>query len=87
MAVIAAVQRRDRADYRANVGGELTLDAWITEYGESGIRELCSFAARQAGLGEHAGDLVQRIIGDTVLRTTAEAERRNVAEGWNLYRP
>ena len=59
--VIAAVQRRDSADFRRNFGGELTPDRWLAAYGVSGFRELCGHAARQAGLGDN-GDLIMRIV-------------------------
>lgn len=59
--VIAAVQRRDRADFRRNFGGELTPDRWLAAYGASGFKELCAYAARKAGLGD-GGDLIMRIV-------------------------
>ncbi|KPI15640.1 hypothetical protein OK074_2085 [Actinobacteria bacterium OK074] len=59
--VITAVQRRDRADYRKNFGGELTPDRWFAEYGQSGFEQLCADAARTAGLGDN-GDLILRIV-------------------------
>ncbi|MFY1677405.1 hypothetical protein [Streptomyces sp. WMMC905] len=52
VSVIAAVQRRDRDEFRKNYGGEMTPDQWLAAYGVSGFRELCAHAARQAGLGD-----------------------------------
>ncbi|GGL03551.1 hypothetical protein [Streptomyces flaveus] len=60
VSVIAAVQRRDRADYRANFGGELTPDRWLAAYGVSGFQELCTRAAHHAGLPD--GDVIMRIV-------------------------
>ncbi|MEU4347174.1 hypothetical protein [Streptomyces sp. NPDC023838] len=60
--VIAAVQRRDRADYRANFGGELTLDQWFEEYGTDGFNQLLAYAARKAGLGGHGPDMLRRVL-------------------------
>ncbi|MEU5093700.1 hypothetical protein [Streptomyces sp. NPDC020996] len=59
--VIAAVQRRDRDDFRRNFGGELTPDRWLAAYGVSGFKELCAYATRKAGLGDDGG-LVMRIV-------------------------
>ncbi|CAM5469923.1 hypothetical protein [Streptomyces aurantiogriseus] len=59
--VIAAVQRRDRADFRRNFGGDLTPDRWLAAHGVSGFEELCAHAARTAGLGDD-GDLIMRIV-------------------------
>ncbi|MFJ2342347.1 hypothetical protein [Streptomyces antimycoticus] len=61
VSIIAAVQRRDRADYRRNFGGELTPDRWLATYGVSGFAELCARAARLAGLGDN-GKLLMRIV-------------------------
>lgn len=60
--VIAAVQRRDRADYAANFGSELTPDRWLAGYGVSGFNALCAFAALQAGLGPDGGRIVQQVV-------------------------
>ncbi|WP_432033669.1 hypothetical protein [Streptomyces antibioticus] len=59
--IITAVQNRDRADFRKNFGGQLTPDRWLAAHGVSGFRELCAFAAREAGLGED-GDVIIRIV-------------------------
>ncbi|WP_425245361.1 hypothetical protein [Streptomyces sp. NEAU-NA10] len=59
--VIAAVQRRDRADFRRNFGGELTPDRWLATHGVSGFKELCAYAARQAGI-VGGGELIMRIV-------------------------
>ncbi|WP_438491926.1 hypothetical protein [Streptomyces asiaticus] len=61
VSVIAAVQRRDRDDYRRNFGGELTPDQWLAAYGVSGFAKLCGRAARLVGLGDN-GDLIMRIV-------------------------
>ncbi|WP_236244196.1 hypothetical protein [Streptomyces sp. CC210A] len=62
VSVIAAVQRRDRDDYRKNYGGELTPDRWLAAYGVSGFRELCAHAARLTGLGNVDVDVIVRIV-------------------------
>ncbi|MEU3046246.1 hypothetical protein ABZ705_06865 [Streptomyces sp. NPDC006984] len=58
--IIAAVQRRDREDFRTKFGGELTPDRWLAAYGVSGFRELCTRAAHRAGLPD--GDVIMRIV-------------------------
>ncbi|MFE0642786.1 MULTISPECIES: hypothetical protein [unclassified Streptomyces] len=63
--VIAAVQRRDRDDFRASFGRELTPDRWLAAYGVSGFKELCGRAARQAGLGGDDIDI------DTIVRVVS----------------
>ncbi|MFI1563832.1 hypothetical protein ACH4ZX_12365 [Streptomyces sp. NPDC020490] len=73
--VIAAVQRRDRADFRQNFGGELTPDRWLAAYGVSGFRELCAYAARKAGLGED-GDLIMRIVSAVAPPSEQHADDR-----------
>ncbi|MEV0735412.1 hypothetical protein AB0I51_05480 [Streptomyces sp. NPDC050549] len=64
VSVIAAVQRRDRADFRRNFGGELTPDRWLAAYGVSGFKDLCAHAAHQAGLDHRSdsGDVILRIV-------------------------
>jgi hypothetical protein len=64
VSVIAAVQRRDRADFRRNFGGELTPDRWLAAYGVSGFKKLCAHAAHQAGLDHRSdsGDVIMRIV-------------------------
>lgn len=59
--LIAAVQRRDREDFRTNFGGELTPDRWLAYYGVAGFKDLCAKAAQEAGLGDN-GDLIMRIV-------------------------
>ncbi|WP_405999383.1 hypothetical protein [Streptomyces sp. NBC_00829] len=59
--IVAAVQRRDREDFRTNFGGELTPDRWLAGYGVAGFEELCAKAAQQSGLGDD-GDLITRIV-------------------------
>ncbi|MGI5401968.1 hypothetical protein ACQEVG_21490 [Streptomyces sp. CA-135486] len=59
--LIAAVQRRDREDFRTTFGGELTPDRWLAGYGVEGFKQLCAKAAQQAGLGD-SGDLIMRIV-------------------------
>ena len=59
--IIAAVQRRDREDFRTNFGGELTPDRWLAGYGVAGFEDLCAKAAEQAGLGDNGG-LIMRIV-------------------------
>ena len=58
--IIAAVQRRDREDFRRNFGGELTPDRWLAAYGVSGFEKLCAYAARKAGLDD--GALIMQIV-------------------------
>ncbi|WP_406354313.1 hypothetical protein [Streptomyces sp. NBC_00658] len=59
--IIAAVQRRDRQDFRTNFGEELTSDRWLAGYGVAGFEDLCAKAAQEAGLGDNGG-LVMRIV-------------------------
>lgn len=61
VSIIAAVQRRDREDYRTSFGAELTPDRWLAGYGVAGFEDLCAKAAQQAGLGDNGG-LVMRIV-------------------------
>ncbi|WP_431993322.1 hypothetical protein [Streptomyces albogriseolus] len=74
--VIAAVQRRDRDDFRRNFGGELTPDRWLAAYGVSGFKELCAYAARKAGLGD--GDLIMRIVSAVAPEPEQRADDRPV---------
>ncbi|MFD3756761.1 hypothetical protein [Streptomyces sp. NPDC058622] len=73
--VIAAVQRRDRDDYRANFGGELTLDQWFEGYGTEGFNQLLTYAAGKAGLGDGGPGVLRR-----VLTAAALAEQDPTAE-------
>lgn len=77
VSVIAAVQRRDRADFRRNFGGELTPDRWLAAYGVSGFRDLCTLAAQQAGLGDD-GDLIMRIVSAVAPPPEQHADDRPV---------
>ncbi|KNB53521.1 hypothetical protein [Streptomyces caatingaensis] len=79
--VIAAVQRRDRADYRANFGGELTLDEWFDGYGPSGFDELLVYAARKADLGDRGPDALRRVLTAAALaeQSTAGSGSRRLA--------
>lgn len=60
--VIAAVQRRDRDDYRHNFGGELTLDQWFEGYGTEGFNQLLTYAAGKAGLGDGGPGVLRRVL-------------------------
>ncbi|MCX4776742.1 hypothetical protein [Streptomyces sp. NBC_01264] len=60
--VIAAVQQRDRDDYRANFGGELTLDQWFEGYGTHGFNQLLTYAANKSGLGDDGPDVLRRVL-------------------------
>ncbi|WP_406186134.1 hypothetical protein [Streptomyces sp. NBC_01006] len=60
--VIAAVQQRDRDDYRANFGGELTLDQWFEGYGTHGFNQLLTYAAHKSGLGSEGPDMLRRVL-------------------------
>ncbi|MGW2886383.1 hypothetical protein ACWDDN_13700 [Streptomyces griseoruber] len=75
--VIAAVQRRDRADFRRNFGGELTPDRWLAAHGVSGFKELCAYAARTAGLGDD-GDLIMRVVSAIAPQPEQRADDRPV---------
>ncbi|MFG2956339.1 hypothetical protein ACGF5O_21780 [Streptomyces sp. NPDC048291] len=75
--VIAAVQRRDRADFRENFGGELTPDRWLAAHGVSGFKELCAYAARKAGLADDGG-LIMRIVSAVALQPEQRADDRPV---------
>ncbi|MDI3390676.1 hypothetical protein QIS99_31445 [Streptomyces sp. B-S-A8] len=82
--LIAAVQERDRADYRANFGGELTLDQWLDGYGTDGLDQLLAYAAEKAGLDQHDSDAMRRIVTSAALgeqRDTA-AEEDDDQEGF-----
>ncbi|MFE7565391.1 hypothetical protein ACFU76_00260 [Streptomyces sp. NPDC057539] len=59
--IIAAVQRRDREDYRTSFDAELTPDRWLAGYGVAGFEDLCANAAQQAGIGDNGG-LIMRIV-------------------------
>ncbi|MFB6640253.1 hypothetical protein ACFCYF_23690 [Streptomyces chartreusis] len=78
VSVIAAVQRRDRADYAAHFGGELTPDRWLSGHGVSGFDELCAYAAQQAGLGDGGGELVRRIVAAIAPEPEAREDDRPV---------
>ncbi|MGW7542119.1 hypothetical protein ACWGKQ_13500 [Streptomyces sp. NPDC054770] len=75
--VIAAVQRRDRADFRENFGGELTPDRWLAAHGVSGFKELCAYAARKAGLADDGG-LIMRIVSAVAPQPEQRADDRPV---------
>ncbi|MGC9539956.1 hypothetical protein [Streptomyces sp. UG1] len=75
--VIAAAQRRDRADFRRNFGGELTPDRWLAAYGVSGFRDLCAYAAHKAGLVDD-GDLIMRIVSAVAPPPEQRADDRPV---------
>ncbi|MGW1878458.1 hypothetical protein [Streptomyces sp. NPDC001975] len=77
VSVVAAVQRRDRADFRKHFGTELTPDRWLAAYGVSGFRELCAYAARKAGLGDD-GELITRIVSAIAPQPEQRADDRPV---------
>jgi hypothetical protein len=76
--IITAVQRRDRADFRRNFGGELTPDRWLAAYGVSGFEELCSYAVRKAGLGDDGGEVIRRIVSAVASPPEQRADDRPV---------
>jgi hypothetical protein len=75
--IIAAVQRRDRADFRRNFGGELTPDRWLAAYGVSGFKELCAYAAQKSGLSDD-GNVIMRIVSAIAPEPEQRADDRPV---------
>ncbi|WOX11481.1 hypothetical protein [Streptomyces sp. N50] len=78
VSIIAAVQRRDRQDYRTNFGGELTPDRWLAGYGVAGFEDLCAKAAQEAGLGDDNSVLIMRIVSAIAPRPELRDDDRPV---------
>lgn len=78
--IIAAVQERDRADYRANFGGELTLDQWLDEYGTDGFDQLLAFAAEKAGLDHRDSDALRHVVTAAALGEQRDAAAEEAAD-------